>query len=74
MEIFNATPGSNRVITDSIPWEIGKLNVFSYSSFLDGDHFVVTGGKEINSGIVTDNIEYINITKIFTKPANNETF
>ena len=74
MEIFNAAIGVNQVITDSLPWDIGKLSVFSYSYCLDGDFFVVTGGREINSGNVTNSIEYINVTKIFTEPPNNETF
>ena len=76
MEVYKANSSFNGLITDSISWNIGKLSVFSYSSFLDGDSFVVTGGIEINSGsgIVTNDIEYINVTKMFTDPPINATF
>ena len=69
VEIFNAT--KSEIVTDSIPWNIGELNVSSYSWFIDDDLFVITGGNPRNT---MQNIEYINVSQIFTEPPINITF
>ena len=76
MEIFNALVGDydSGLITNSLPWNIDKLNVFSYSWTLMDDLFVITGGIEIESGVASNSIQYLNVSKIFTIPPNNESF
>ena len=74
MEIFNGSAGNSGLITSSLPWSVEKLNVFSYSWTLMGDLFVVTGGIEIDSDVGSHSIQYLNISKIFTKPPDNRSF
>lgn len=54
------------------PRNIGPVDVSNYGSFLDGDLFVVTGGNEMDSGIATTTISYMNISKLFIYPEDSE--
>ena len=72
MEIFNGT--SNEVVTDSLSWNMDKLNVSGYSWTLYDDLFVVTGGIEIDSGHASQSVQYLNVSQLFTIPAPNSTF
>ena len=61
MEIFYASDNYQGIITLTIP----KLGAFDYGYYIDGGLFVVSGGIDIDSGVATDNILYINASNLF---------
>ena len=66
LEVFYGSNKYQGIITGTIPLNIGKLSVSAYSSLMDSDLFIITGGNKINSGLASNTISYMNVTKLFT--------
>ena len=66
LEVFYGSNNYQGIITGTIPLNIGKLSVSAYSSLMDSDLFIITGGNKIHSGLASNTISYMNVTKLFT--------